>query len=122
MPRPNSRGFTLVEVLVALSVMSIAVLALLNLQGTSATVSSAVRDRLFAEIVADNMLVEAIAMPGDRVAEQSGGDVTLAGQLWLWTRTVSATSEPGIQRIDVSVRSAPDDAAVALVTAFRGAR
>jgi len=122
MPRLKSRGFTLVEVLVALSVMSIAVLALLNVQGASATVSSGMRDRLLAEIVAGNVLVEAVAMPGDLVGGQTSGDTTAAGQPWYWTRTVSTTSERDIQRIVVAVRGAPEDSATAVVTAFRGTR
>jgi general secretion pathway protein I len=122
MPRLKSRGFTLVEVLVALSVMSIAVLALLNVQGASATVSSGMRDRLLAEIVAGNVLVEAVAMPGDLVGGQTSGNTTAAGQPWYWTRTVSTTSERDIQRIVVAVRGAPEDSATAVVTAFRGTR
>jgi general secretion pathway protein I len=122
MPRPSTQGFTLVEVLVALSVMSIAVIALLNVQGASGAVSSGVRERLFAEIVADNLLVEALAAPGDLAAAETSGEVTAAGQVWHWTRKVSATGDRDIKRIDVSVRSAPEDSAVAVVSAFRGLR
>jgi general secretion pathway protein I len=126
MPRTDAHaaewGFTLVEVLVALGILSIAVLALLHVQGQSAAATSAVRDRLLAEIAAENILVETVAAPDDLVAGVTEGESAVAGQSWHWTQTIAATSDRDIKRIDVIVRGAAEDQPIAALTAFRGQR
>jgi general secretion pathway protein I len=116
-----NRGFTLIEVLVALSVLSIAVLALLHVQGESAVAARAVRERLFAKIVAENQAVEALATPADPVVGITVGESTVAGMVWRWQQTVAATGNPGIRRVDIAVRGA-DERVVAGVTVFRETR
>jgi general secretion pathway protein I len=116
----QTRGFTLVEVLVALSVLSIAAIALLKVQSSSAAVSYSVRERLFAEIVAENVMVEAVTTP--ETVEDAAGDVELAGQSWHWTREIRATSDRDIKSVVVSISHAAGAPLVATLTAFRGAR
>jgi general secretion pathway protein I len=116
----NARGFTLVEVLVALSVLSIAVVALVKVQGESAATASATRARLLAQIVAENRLVESIAAPAALDAGTTTGEVPLAGQVWTWTQDVAETGDRDITRIDISVRGASDDTVLATLAGFKG--
>lgn len=116
----QTKGFTLVEVLVALSVLSIAAIALLKVQSASATVSFSVRERLFAEIVAENVMVEAVTTP--ETVEDGAGDAALAGQSWHWTREIRATTDRDIKSVIVSVSHTAGALPVATLTAFRGAR
>ena len=63
MSRPESRrqglrGFTLVEVLVALAIVSIALMAALRASGQATNASGELRLRLFAGWVAENRLAE----------------------------------------------------------------
>ena len=51
----RSRGFTLVEVLVALAIVSIALMAALRAAGQATSASGELRLRLFAGWVAENM-------------------------------------------------------------------
>ena len=104
-------GFTLVEVLVALGVFSLAALALLNLMGEG--VRSAVRaeTRTFGGVVAENVAVEAVVARDPPSQGTQDGQVQLAGRDWRWTRTVTATQDPGILRIDVSVTDGGEHAA-----------
>ncbi len=116
----QTRGFTLVEVLVALSVLSIAAIALLKVQSSGAAVSFSVRERLLAEIVAENVMVEAVATP--KTVENDAGDVKMAGQSWHWTREIKATTDRDIQNVVVSVSHAAGAPPIATLTAFRGAQ
>ena len=116
----NARGFTLVEVLVALSVLGIAVVALVKVQGESAAAASATRARLLAQIVAENRLVESVAAPEALNAGTTTGEVRLAGQAWTWTQDVAETGDRDITRIDVRVRGAGDDVVLATLAGFKG--
>jgi general secretion pathway protein I len=112
MPRLR-KGFTLVEVLVALAIVSIALMAALRAasQGTHAV--GELRLRLFAGWVAENRLAEHRAR-GDWPAlgigrgTQSQGGVELA-----WREEVIATPNPAFRRVDVFV-SAPAEESRAL--------
>jgi general secretion pathway protein I len=118
----SSKGFTLVEVLVALSLLSIGVVAMLKVQGESAATAGAVRARVVAEIVAENRLVEALITPDMSEIGASAGEVAMAGITWRWRQEIAATANRDVQRIDVTVAQAPEDAALATLTAFRGRR
>lgn len=117
-----ARGFTLIEVLVALGVLGIAVVALLKVQGESAAAASAARERLLAQIVAENMLVEAIAAPEAPVAGTTSGETQLAGRAWAWTQVVAVTGDADIARVDVAVRAGGGETVLATLAGFRERR
>ena len=56
----SERGFTVLEMLVAMAILSLGALALLNLAGENTRTAAALRTHLFAGIVADNRAIEAI--------------------------------------------------------------
>lgn len=118
----NSRGFTLIEVLVALSVLSIGVVALLKVQGESAAAASGARARLFAQIVAENQLVETITSPNPLTVGTTTGESRLADQAWQWTQDVAATGNRGVMRIQVVVRDAANGDLLAKLDGFQGRR
>jgi len=124
MTAPNTscatRGFTLIEVLVALALIGIAVMAMLKATQEGILTQGAVRDRVFAEIVAENRLIEVMVMPLPPDLGASSGRVALADQDWLWFQTIAATSDPSIVRVDVSVKNAENASELAGLTAFRG--
>jgi len=99
-------GFTLVEVLVALAIVSIALLAALRASGQATNAVSELRLRLFAGWVAENRLAEHRArgewLPlGVGRGRQSQGGVEFA-----WREEVIATPNSAFRRVDVFV-SAP---------------
>lgn len=111
MTRLSARpGFTLIEMLVALSVFSLAAMALLNLSGENTRSAARVETRTLGGVVAENLAVEAATMPviGEGT---SAGQVELAGRRWNWTRAVAATDVAGMLRIDVRVSDAEGQAA-----------
>jgi len=121
MPR-SADGFTLLEMLVALSVLSLAVLALVNLAGENARTGIVIEERVFAGVIADNRAVEALTSPRAPALGETGGSDSAAERMWWWTRRVTETPEPGVLRVDIAVRSEAGDQVLAAVTIFRGSR
>ena len=112
----DKEGFTLIELLVALAVFSLAAMALLNLSGENTRSASRVETRTLGGVVAENLAVEAMIQPA--IGEGAiSGETALAGRPWRWTRTVTATDDPEILRIDIRVRDTEGQAAER--TAFR---
>lgn len=95
-------GFTLIELLVALAVFSLAAMALLNLSGENTRSASRVETRTLGGVVAENLAVEAMIGPSLPEGETSG-IVPLSGRQWRWIRTVAATDDPELQRVDIRV-------------------
>jgi len=115
-------GFTLIEVLVALSIFSIAVLAVLKAQGESVIASAAVEERAMAEIVAENRLIETVLSVELPQPGEQAGTAELAGREWIWTQVVSATADADLSRIDVSVKAVETGSVLASLSGFRGSR
>ncbi len=100
----GARGFTLIEVLVALAIVAIGMAAVLETITSSADTAIYLRDKTFANWVALNQ-IETVRLAGQQPAEgKSDGDVDFAGRKWHWHQEVNGTQVPGMARIDVSVR------------------
>ena len=110
------KGFTLVEVLVALVIVAVALAAALRVAGAATTSSADYRERLLARWVASNVLERArlqfvLPAPGE-----SRGEETQAGQLFVWRLKVSPTPNRRFRRLDIEV--GPPGAALASLTGF----
>jgi general secretion pathway protein I len=116
----NADGFTLLEMLVALSVLSLAVLALVNLAGENARTAAIIEERLFAGVVAENRAVEALTSARPPALGETSGTEAAADRMWRWTRRVSETPEPGMLRVDIDVRGVETEQVLGSVTIFRG--
>jgi general secretion pathway protein I len=100
----QSRGFTLVEVLVALAIVAIGMAAVLGALTSSANTVSYLRDKTFAQWVALNQIAT-LRLSGQMTATgNSDGDTEYAGRTWHWRQEVTATDVPGVVRIDIKVR------------------
>jgi general secretion pathway protein I len=117
---PSEAGFTLVEMLVALAIFSLAALALLRLEGATAANSVRLQDQALAQILARNIAVETLTDPVAPAFGTESGVAVNAGRQWNWSRMVARSPEPRIQMITVSVRSLTGPEAATL-TLFRRA-
>lgn len=119
-PDHRENGFTLVEMLVALSIFSLAALALLRLEGATVSNTARLQDQALAQIVARNIAVETLTDPVPPTLGSEAGLVVNAGRRWSWSRLVARSPEPRIQMITVTVRSQMGPEAATL-TVFRRA-
>jgi general secretion pathway protein I len=115
----RQQGFTLIEMLVALAIFSLAALALLRLGGATATNSASLSDQAIAQIVARNLAVETLSDPEPPAFGTSQGDAANAGRRWRWTRTVSRSPEARIQQIEIIVQPEAGGPGRATLTIFR---
>lgn len=100
----RSAGFTLIEVVVAMAVVALGLLAVFRVVSDTVNNTSHLRDRTFAEWIADNLLTE-IRLRGSLPSVGSAsGTVDYAGREWAWESTVSETPVPDLVRVDVEVR------------------
>ena len=102
MPRAD-RGFTLLEVLIALVVLGVTLTALIHAASVSTRDFAGMRERTFAGWIATNVLTEIRLKEANPAAGRRDGHVRYAGRDWEWTLDVQPTAEEGINRLDVQV-------------------
>lgn len=124
MPNRNrSGGFTLVEVVVALAIVAIGMLAVFKTIGDTVNNVSTLRDRSFAAWIADNRITE-LRLSGQMPSvDETAGDLEYAGRRWHWVARVSQTPVDGLRRVDVRVRREGDaeDSSLVSLAGFIGA-
>ncbi|HEX2763016.1 MAG TPA: type II secretion system minor pseudopilin GspI [Allosphingosinicella sp.] len=119
-PEPGQSGFTLVEMMVALAIFSLAALALLRLEGASVATAGMLEERALAQVVARNLAVETLTDPEPPAFGPSRGETVNAGHTWRWRRVVGRSPEPRIQQIRIEVASESGNPAAALTLFRRG--
>lgn len=100
----NSRGFTLLEVMVAMTIFAIASMALMQATATQTATLSTLESRTFARWVAENQL--ALATLEQRWPQESwvNGESDMAGQRWYWRWQGVKTGDENLRAMDVEVR------------------
>ncbi len=94
-------GFTLIEMLVALSIFAIAALALMRLDGYTLATAAELDTRTMANIVLRNEAALAATDPGPIVRGTTTTNVTNGGRNFLVRKTVSPTGDQRLVRIDL---------------------
>ena len=116
---PRSNGFTLIEMLVALAIFSLAALALLRLGGATATNSARLDGQAMAQIVARNIAVETLTDPEPPAFGTTGGTTIDGRRRWRWSRVVARSPEARIQQISIAVAPEQGGPGRAALTVFR---
>ncbi|MFM2480596.1 type II secretion system minor pseudopilin GspI [Celerinatantimonas sp. YJH-8] len=100
----HNRGFTLLEVIVAMAVLAIAGLSLIQAGNAHLGHVSHLERNAVADWVADNVLVDARLKSK---LEASQGQVTMAGRVWYW-RIVLGQPNRWLIPFQVEIRLSPD--------------
>lgn len=115
---PKARGFTLIEMMVALAVFSLAALALIRLEGATIRSAGTLDATVLAQIVARNIAVESLTDAVPPVVGESRGVEDNDGRAWSWRRIVTPLGDKKVLQIEVSV-SDPGGTALGHLTVIR---
>nr|MBF0681930.1 type II secretion system minor pseudopilin GspI [Pseudomonas sp.] len=100
------RGFTLLEVLVALAIFGIVAAVVLTAAGRSLNNASRLETLTLAAWIADNRLTELqLQQPVPSIGRESR-ELEFAGRRWQTLSEVQASADPGLLRITVWVADA----------------
>ena len=98
-----SKGFTLLEVLAALAVISIALVALFSSLSQGTRLTTRVEERMIGNWVASNVMTEIKTESSWPQVGEKNSDVEMAGRVWHVTHDIKETEDENIRRIDVIV-------------------
>jgi general secretion pathway protein I len=118
--RRRVNGFTLLEVLVALTVLALTMGAVIKAVGGYTNNQAYLRDRTLATWVARNVLVDQQVKDAWPSVGELKGTTESGGREWRWLATVSQTDEEDLRRLDVEVRmiDAKDSEPIAVLSGF----
>jgi general secretion pathway protein I len=119
--RSPSAGFTLLEVLVALAIVALGLMAAFGQLNQTASTSARLRDKTFAHWVAQDRLTELRLQREFPPLGNRSGEVEFAGVAWKYTLRVEATPRPDVRRVEVDVAFAErPEARLTTLTGFLG--
>ncbi|MGA2398780.1 MAG: type II secretion system minor pseudopilin GspI [Steroidobacteraceae bacterium] len=102
-PRASSRGFTLIEVLVALAVVALGLTALMVAVSGTARTSGYLRDKTVAQWIALNRLTQVRLQVNKLGDTQDTGQIDFAGQKWHYDTRYFDTQFQSMKRVVVRV-------------------
>lgn len=114
------RGFTLIEVMVALSIVALSLTAVAASMGQMIDAANTMRERTYASWIAQNKITEMRLSPEFPEVSSSSGEVDYANMTWAWQAQVSATGVEDLYRIDVSVSLPGSEDIIRTVIGFVG--
>jgi general secretion pathway protein I len=118
--RSRLRGFTLIEILIALTVLALAMGAIIKAAGDYTGSITHLRDRTMADWVARDVLNDfQIRKEWPPVGERKG-TMEMGHNDWAWRAVITQTDEPDLRRMDVEISPADSDSDATPVTTLSG--
>jgi general secretion pathway protein I len=113
-------GFSLIEMMAALSVVAIAGLALLNMVQATTRNTGHVQERALAMVAAENLLNTEILRGED--PQRRSGRYALGGAAYDWRLRVEPAGDADLLRLRLEVRLEDEPALLAEIETFRRRR
>jgi general secretion pathway protein I len=104
----SSRGFTLIEVLVALAVLAIALSAIIKTMSANTLNSIYLRDRTLAQWVALNKITELQLSKDTPSPGKSDGSTVMGNHEWFWEAEIKTTPDDDVNTVTLRVRDQRD--------------
>lgn len=117
----KDHGFSLIEVVVALGILSTAAISLSTLTRGSLSGAKQIENRYLARVIADNQLARSFVEQSTLRVGLNDGTVSQMGKEFIWTRTVSPTSQEGLLAIEIQVRHVDEETVLAQVSTLKDA-
>lgn len=106
--RHRQSGFTLVEILVSLAIMSVVLGALIQAAAASANNAGRLRDRTIAQWVGSNRLAEMQLSGTFPDLGSKDGNTEMLGNTWYWKTVVQRVEDDDLRRVDIEIRRLED--------------
>ena len=116
----RDRGFTLIEVMVALAIVAFSLTAIAASMGQMIDTANAMRERTYASWIAQNEIAEMRLANVIPEVTSTSGEVDYAGTEWAWRAVVSETGVENLFRVDVTVSYAGSPDSIRTVSGFIG--
>lgn len=118
----KNKGFTLIEVMLAMSIFAMAALAALQVASEHLRSIGYLEQRTFASMVAANRLAEVHYNDRWPPQNEQSGTVELADRIWHWEQEVVETVTDDLREVTIIVRSSEDGPEESRLSGFVGRR
>lgn len=96
-------AFTLLEVLVAMAVLALSLLAAIKVATEVTTSAIHLQDKTYAQWVAMNKVAELRLQTDWPAPGRSNGEMDMAGRSWHWQVEIKTTEDPNVRRLEIGV-------------------
>lgn len=107
----NCKGMTLIEVMVALMILSVASVAIVKTSTLQIRHLTTIEQKEFASLIANNVLAQLTIEGIWPDAHWTRGTSTMAGKDWYWQWRGIPTADRSTRTLEIEVRSAEDERA-----------
>ncbi|MBL4621385.1 MAG: type II secretion system minor pseudopilin GspI [Immundisolibacteraceae bacterium] len=114
----NFRGFTLIEVLIALLIVALAMTAGYRAIASGSNNQRHLEQRTLAGWVAENEMVKLQLGTVQPHIGITTGQQMMGGRNWLWQRVISVAADTALRRVSLSVTAEGNDGPSATLVAF----
>lgn len=99
----HAKGFTLIEVIMALFILAIVLGSSMRLFNSAIKSEQMVRDKTLANWVAQNHAVQLQMGTGDALAGVNTSEVNMGGSTWLIQESTASTSDSNFRKTEIRV-------------------
>ena len=119
----RQQAFTLIEVLIAMVVLAMSLLAAIKVATEVTNSAIHMQDKTIAQWVAMNKVTEMRLQTTWPSVGRSNGNVEMASRSWHWQMEIRNTEDQDVRRLEVAVSpesEKDDETPTVLITAFLG--